>query len=261
MARIRFDSGPREGDAVFLSKPKMIFGRGRTCDCVLPHLTVSREHFYIENNMGKYFVIDQGSNNGTYVNGARIASWIELKDGDVLRAGPFTMTVDLAMSKETEIVTRATSLDKQTEIVEVGDTGSTPLAAFSAHHQQLYPREYLDGIDYFNQERYFEAHEAWEEIWMRSEGETKLFYQMLIQAAVGLHHFEKGNFRGARGMHHNVVEKIPRLPDIFMSLDIADFAQQFRGFFADLMERNVEAVVASVIARPRIQLIADDANR
>src|SRR5204862_3147329 len=89
-----------------------------------------------------------------------------------------------------------------------------------------YPREYLQGIEDFNAGRYFDAHEIWEEIWLRSSGDTKLFYQMLIQAAVGLHHYERGNARGARGMNTNVTDKLGRLPSAYMSLDLVEFARQ-----------------------------------
>ena len=123
-----------------------------------------------------------------------------------------------------------------------------------------YPREYLEGIEHFNARRYFEAHEVWEEIWLRSEGETKLFYQMLIQAAVGLHHYERGNARGGRGMHNRVVEKLQLLPSFFMSLDLSDFAGQFRDFFADLIERNNEAAPPADKPRPSIHLLSEGMN-
>ena len=49
---------------------------------------------------------------------------------------------------------------------------------------------YLEGIALFNQRRYFDAHEAWEEVWKRSTGNHKLFYQGLIQCAVALEHMK-----------------------------------------------------------------------
>ena len=126
-----------------------------------------------------------------------------------------------------------------------------------AEHERIYPREYIEGIEHFNARRYFEAHEIWEEIWLRSSGDTKLFYQMLIQAAVGLHHYERGNTRGGRGMHNRVVEKLQLLPSFYMSLDLADFSEQFRNFFADLIENNIEAAPAADKPRPRICLLSD----
>lgn len=123
-----------------------------------------------------------------------------------------------------------------------------------------YPREYLEGIEHFNARRYFEAHEVWEEIWLRSAGETKLFYQMLIQAAVGLHHYERGNARGGRGMHKRVVEKLQLLPSFYMSLDLSDFSERFISFFADLIENANEAAPPADKLRPAIRLLSHNAD-
>jgi len=57
---------------------------------------------------------------------------------------------------------------------------------------------FLDGITCFNRRAFFEAHEVWEEIWREEQGPARRFYQGLIQLAVCLHHFGKGNTRGAR---------------------------------------------------------------
>lgn len=256
MACVRFNSGPRQGETVVLDQEKMVFGRHQSCDFVLSHPTVSRRHFSIERTAGKYFIVDGESNNGTYVNDERI-SWIELKDGDVIRVGPFEMTVILITGKETA------ALDPDTIVEEAAITGrnrfvSSEQSIFSSSYAQIYPREYINGIDHFNARRYFEAHEAWEEIWLRSSGEARVFYQMLIQAAVGLHHYEKSNFRGARGMYKNVAEKLTQLPDTFMSLDVIDFEQQFKKFFAELIENQLEEVASTELPRPVILLIADE---
>ncbi|HWP45235.1 MAG TPA: DUF309 domain-containing protein [Blastocatellia bacterium] len=254
MASVTVESGPQAGKTIALDKDKVTFGRHYDCDCVLKHPTVSREHFYIERNAGKYFIVDQNSNNGTFANGERV-SWLELKDGDRIRAGPFTLTVALKrVTSNIEPNTLAmaarpttASLDDARHLLEMANS-------------QLYPREYLMGIDHFNARRYFEAHEAWEEIWLRSDGDAKLFYQMLIQAAVGLHHYERGNARGAKGMYENVCEKLSRLPQLYMSLDLIDFSRQYKSFFDDLIAGGAETPPPAERTRPRINLLGDKMN-
>jgi predicted metal-dependent hydrolase len=132
----------------------------------------------------------------------------------------------------------------------------TKQLSIDAEHKRIYPREYIEGIEHFNARRYFEAHEVWEEIWLRSAGDTKLFYQMLIQAAVGLHHYERGNARGGRGMHKRVIEKLQLLPSFYMSLDLTAFFEDFSNFFADLIERNVETAPQADKPRPCICLLS-----
>ncbi len=54
------------------------------------------------------------------------------------------------------------------------------------------------GIDLFNTGRYWDAHEAWEEVWMPDrKGPDAGFYKGLIQVAAGCLHYERRNRRGA----------------------------------------------------------------
>src|SRR4051794_577660 len=50
-------------------------------------------------------------------------------------------------------------------------------------------RFFGEGIALFNQERFFEAHEAWEEIWRSTTPEPRDLFQGLIQVAAALHQF------------------------------------------------------------------------
>lgn len=65
---------------------------------------------------------------------------------------------------------------------------------------------YLTGVAYFNQHKFFEAHEAWEDLWHRSFGGEKEFIQGLIQMTSALHHLQIGNMRGARLLHDSTLE-------------------------------------------------------
>ncbi|HVF88555.1 MAG TPA: DUF309 domain-containing protein [Blastocatellia bacterium] len=256
MAFFKFESGPRAGERVALDKSKITFGRQSTCDCVLKHPTVSRVHFFIERAGNKFLVVDNSSGNGTFANGERI-TWAELKHGDNIQAGPFAFTVELHLDAPdvSSIIDIPAS--------EPGGVSSElqgEARGFYAEHEMAYPREYLLGIEHFNARRYFEAHEEWEEVWLRSSGETKTFYQMLIQAAVGLHHFENGNARGVRGMYRGVIEKLPKLPAIFMSLDLADFGRQYRELFGSFCESDAGGPLPVAEHRPSIMLLDDRAE-
>lgn len=53
------------------------------------------------------------------------------------------------------------------------------------------------GIELFNQGRYWDAHEAWEEAWMPDRrGPDGGFYKGLIQVAAGCLHYGRRNRRG-----------------------------------------------------------------
>ena len=86
-----------------------------------------------------------------------------------------------------------------------------------------------NGIIFFNSQRYFEAHEAWEDMWREERGELRLFYQGLVQAAVGLHHLSRGNQLGARSQLTKSLSKLDQYPNHTAGIDVEQFRQDLRG--------------------------------
>ncbi len=86
------------------------------------------------------------------------------------------------------------------------------------------------GIDLFNEGLFFECHEAWEEIWKRSDGDVKLFYQGLIQAAVAILHAQRGNLEGARSLYGKASAKLDAIPSEHMGLAIGDLRLELSKF-------------------------------
>jgi predicted metal-dependent hydrolase len=95
---------------------------------------------------------------------------------------------------------------------------------------KLDPDFYDQGIDLFNEGRFFECHEAWEEIWKRSDGDVKLFYQGLIQAAVAILHAQRGNLEGARSLYEKASAKLAPVPHEHMGLAIGDLRLELARF-------------------------------
>ncbi|MFM8272907.1 MAG: DUF309 domain-containing protein [Gemmata sp.] len=62
---------------------------------------------------------------------------------------------------------------------------------------------FLDGVALFNRGEFFDAHEAWEGLWHDTAGPERRFYQALIQAAVAVYHWERGNATGAARLYHS----------------------------------------------------------
>jgi uncharacterized protein len=79
---------------------------------------------------------------------------------------------------------------------------------------------YLAFIAHFNGDRdYFECHEVMEELWLE-EGRSPLL-QGLLQAAVGLHHWNNGNPSGAVKLMTLSRQKLGRYADQLLGLNIA----------------------------------------
>jgi pSer/pThr/pTyr-binding forkhead associated (FHA) protein len=55
-----------------LDRPKIVVGSHESCDIVIDHTSISRKHLVIVGRDEKYFVADQGSMNGSYINEHRL---------------------------------------------------------------------------------------------------------------------------------------------------------------------------------------------
>jgi len=78
---------------------------------------------------------------------------------------------------------------------------------------------FLQGIEEFNRQYFFEAHDVWEDLWMDTVGNHRLFYQGLIQTAVGFYHLSNRNFRGACSQFSKARNKLERYLPEFHSVD------------------------------------------
>ncbi len=91
MARFLIEEEGRPTRAYRLLTDAIIIGRIDTADLVLPDQDVSRKHALVERADGGWLLSDNGSANGTMVNGATVEQH-RLADGDVLILGKFTLT-------------------------------------------------------------------------------------------------------------------------------------------------------------------------
>src|SRR5215510_1282764 len=83
-------SGPSFGEMYKLKGERSTLGRGERADIRVLDDGVSREHAAIERDGGKMVLVDNGSTNGTFCNGARVDRH-ELADGDKISIGATTI--------------------------------------------------------------------------------------------------------------------------------------------------------------------------
>lgn len=80
--------GPQKGEDFRLREGKNNLGKGADCEICLQDQAVSGKHASLSYKDGKFVLTDLDSTNGTYVNDfAEAVARVELKDGDVIRAG------------------------------------------------------------------------------------------------------------------------------------------------------------------------------
>jgi hypothetical protein len=83
--------GGRAGESFRPSAERTRIGRSPECEIFLDDVTVSRNHAVLYERDGHFFVEDQGSLNGTFVNRRRIDSQA-LENGDELQIGKYRLT-------------------------------------------------------------------------------------------------------------------------------------------------------------------------
>ncbi|MBI5446299.1 MAG: DUF309 domain-containing protein [Deltaproteobacteria bacterium] len=64
----------------------------------------------------------------------------------------------------------------------------------------------------FRDGRYFEAHQAFEELWRRSSGKERAFFQGWVLLSAALFHRDRGNAKGARTCLQRASERWGALP-------------------------------------------------
>jgi hypothetical protein len=82
--------GGRAGE-MFTLDGETTIGRSPDCGIFLDDVTVSRKHAVLVERDDGFFVEDQGSLNGTFVNRKRVES-AQLEDGDELQVGKYRLT-------------------------------------------------------------------------------------------------------------------------------------------------------------------------
>jgi len=79
------------------------------------------------------------------------------------------------------------------------------------------------GVRHFNAGEYFEAHEVWEEVWHDCPSAERRFFQALIQAAVAVYHWNRGNTAGAVRLFHSGRRYMEPYRPVYRGLDVDRF--------------------------------------
>ena len=56
---------------------------------------------------------------------------------------------------------------------------------------------FLNALNHFNNQKWYEAHDAFEDIWNTVDGDERQIVQGILQVSVSQFHLSKGNINGA----------------------------------------------------------------
>ena len=120
--------------------------------------------------------------------------------------------------------------------------------------------DYLFGIDLYNYHYYWEAHEAWEGLWVaavRNSSEHR-FLQGLIKCGAALLKIRMANYQiqdliGARNLSKSGMSLLSQVgQDEFMGLDIPNFLKEYDSFITPI---NGDKLIDVNSKSPRIKLM------
>ncbi len=94
--------------------------------------------------------------------------------------------------------------------------------------------KFREGLERFNRGEYFEAHESWEEVWLKSPEPDKTFLQGIIQVAAAFHHYNRRNRRGTRSLLEAGLIKLERFPARRRGINLRALREAVRWWIASL---------------------------
>ncbi len=91
-----------------------------------------------------------------------------------------------------------------------------------------------EGIELFNDSRFFEAHDYFEALWIESSGRERLFYQGMVQIAVGCFHLLSGNHRGSLNQFKKGTQKLEKYLPNYFGVNLEKLLKEVDGLMLDL---------------------------
>jgi sigma-B regulation protein RsbU (phosphoserine phosphatase) len=130
-ASLQIVKGATPGE-VSLTQDCVILGRSPECHVVIPVTSVSREHAHIVRVGGQFFIEDQKSRNGTFVNDEQVKQRRLLKDNDKIRICDFQATFHDARKPLPEVFAKEEKEEEQED-----EAGASTVEATLLHNSSL----------------------------------------------------------------------------------------------------------------------------
>ena len=90
---------------------------------------------------------------------------------------------------------------------------------------QSFKASLQEAIDLFNNQKWYEAHDAFEDIWNTLDGDERQIIQGILQVSVSQFHLSKGNFNGATILLGEGLGRIKNRTNIDLGIDLESFCK------------------------------------
>lgn len=104
--------------------------------------------------------------------------------------------------------------------------------------KQSFEDTFLDAVNLFNSQKWYEAHDAFEDIWNTLDGDKRQIIQGILQVAVSQFHLSKGNLNGATILLGEGLGRIKNRTDTNLGIDLETFCESLEKLLKKLQLRE-----------------------
>ena len=90
---------------------------------------------------------------------------------------------------------------------------------------ESFEEKFLKALNLFNDQKWYEAHDAFEDIWNTIDGDERQIIQGILQVAVSQFHLSKGNLNGATILLGEGLGRIKNRTKINLGIDLQTFCK------------------------------------
>ena len=83
----------------------------------------------------------------------------------------------------------------------------------------------FDALNLFNNQKWYEAHDAFEDIWNTVDGDERQIIQGILQVSVSQFHLNKGNLNGATILLGEGLGRIKNRINVDLGIDLESFCK------------------------------------
>ena len=96
----------------------------------------------------------------------------------------------------------------------------------------------FNALNLFNDHEWYEAHDAFEEIWNSVDGDVRQVIQGILQVSVSQFHLSKGNLNGATILLGEGLGRIKTRTNINIGIDLESFCQCLENLLSKLQYKE-----------------------
>ena len=88
-----------------------------------------------------------------------------------------------------------------------------------------FENKFFNALNLFNNQKWYEAHDAFEDIWNTLDGDERQIIQGILQVSVSQFHLSKGNLNGATILLGEGLGRIKTRTNINLGIDLESFCK------------------------------------